>query len=75
MADSLSIACKQKAELLSAYKQAMRIYSDAVAELVKGVDTMVHSEFQLLSRKADTARGLASEARDRMTTHASEHHC
>ena len=67
--------CQAREHLFKSYKIAIDAYSRLVKQLVDLVGMAAHTEFEFLSRRAETARGIARGAGERLKTHRAEHGC
>ena len=67
--------CEMKKELLTAYQETTRKYSEAVAELNKYIGTSTKSEYDALYRMTEALRVDAAEAKLDLENHVEEHLC
>jgi len=67
--------CSEKMDLASAYDQAARKYSEAVAALNKNIGTCAKDRYDVFFRSAEQARQNVATARECLAKHIDKHRC
>jgi hypothetical protein len=68
-------SCPTKTALIAAWQEATETYSKTVAELSRNIGVISKSEYERLSRAAETARTRALKAKTALDTHTAAHGC
>ena len=67
--------CGEKDTLLAEYREAMQLYSAAVAELTRRIGISSRDDYLKLHQAAELARLRSNQARTRLEGHFAQHHC
>jgi len=60
---------------LLSWQAASKAYSEAVSNLVNGLDVCSTDEYELLKRQAENTRFRAADTRNAFELHVEEHGC
>ena len=67
--------CARRTELLMQYSTAVNVYSKLLSEIHDELGSIPHNEYEHLRRLAESARILATAARDVFEHHLQTHRC
>jgi len=67
--------CAEKDRLMSEYRVATAVYSNAVAELTRRIGISSCDDYRKLHETTEKARLHSNEARERLARHFADHHC
>ena len=68
-------SCIERNQLSLTFQAAFKIYYDAVSALGNAAGMFAHTEFEFLLDRAEEARKVCKQARQRVQQHTAEHGC
>ena len=73
--DARKESCPTKSRLLGEWQNAAKVYSHAVAELVRQIGELSKVDYERLAHVVETARKNSQDAQAVLKAHLAEHGC